>query len=1002
MASTLVALGAIKEFDPDVDRITPYLERVALFLTANGVGEDAEVPAFLSIIGGKAYAVLRDLLAPTPPKDKTYNVLEDTLRQHYQPTVVVIAERFHFHRRAQGPEESVAEFLAELRRLAMHCDFKTHLNEALRDRLVCGLHNSSIQKKLLTKVELDLEKAVKIAQGMEAADRNAKSLKYSDPLVKLVKSKDDAKESCRHCGWSNHKDTNCRFARATCHKCGLRGHIAPVCPSRQSSRQSASRGRKKFQSANWVDTEESDQLEESNLPIYCVNADSKPIKVELEVNGKTLPMEVDTGAALSIISEGERQRVFPEVELQNSHTMLRTYTGEVMPVLGKMAASVKYKSNQPEALELTVVEGDGPTLLGRDWLHRIRLDWKQVGVVSAQDLPDSVRQLCEKYPDIFKAELGTVRSFKASIKVEEGAKPKFVRARSVPYSMREEVEKELERLVAEGALEPVTHSEWATPIVVIPKPDGRIRICGDFKVTLNPVMSVDQYPLPKPQDLYATLSGGKKFTTLDLSQAYHQLMLDEQAQNYCVINTHKGLYKYKRLPFGVASAPAIFQRLMDTILQGIPGVICYIDDIMVTGATEEEHLKNLEQVLQRLQSYGFRLKLTKCRFMRDSVEYLGLVVDDQGLHASTEKIEAVLRAPQPRNVKELRSFLGMMNYSRKFIPNLATILKPLTLLLQKHCRWVWRAEQARAFKEAKQLLTVSPVLVHYDTTLPLRLATDASAYGVGAVISHIGADGEERPIAFASRTLSSSECNYAQIEKEALGIVFGVRKFHQYLYGRKFTLLSDHKPLTTIFGSKCGVPALAAARLQRWAVQLAAYEYDIEFRPTARHANADGLSRLPLGGSYVEEGPEVRVFQVRQLESLPITVVDIRKATQSDKILSQVLHFTREGWPHSPTEELKPYFSRRQEISIEDNCLLWGIRVIIPNSKNVVTGWSRKLLIDQKAFKEQANNLVQSINEMGNPFFDGTPELLMLDTRNVIDESVVKTVRTIEALGKEQ
>ena len=268
-------------------------------------------------------------------------------------------------------------------------------------------------------------------------------------------------------------------------------------------------------------------------------------------------------------------------------------------------------------------------------------------------------------------------------------------------------------------------------------------------------MLVDQYPLPKPQDLYATLSGGKKFTTLDLSQAYHQLMLDEQAQNYCVINTHKGLYKYKRLPFGVVSAPAIFQRLMDTILQGIPGVICYIDDIMVTGATEEEHLKNLEQVLQRLQSYGFRLKLTKCRFMRDSVEYLGLVVNDQGLHASTTS-ECKGVAVIFRNDELLQEIHSKFGYY-------------LTLLLQKHCRWFWRAEQARAFKEAKQLLTVSPVLVHYDTTLPLRLATDASAYGVGAVISHIGADGEERPIAFASRTLSSSECNYAQIEKRGPG-----------------------------------------------------------------------------------------------------------------------------------------------------------------------------------------------------------------------------------------
>jgi len=443
---------------------------------------------------------------------------------------------------------------------------------------------------------------------------------------------------------------------------------------------------------------------------------------------------------------------------------------------------------------------------------------------------------------------------------------------------------------------------------------------------------VDQYPLPKPQDLFATLSRGKQFTTLDLSQAYLQLTLSENSQKFVVINTHKGLYKFKRLPFGVASAPAMFQKVMDSILQGIPGVRCYIDDIIVTGATEGEHLNNLEQVLQRLQNHGVRVKLSKCRFMKNTVEYLGLQVDAEGLHASSNKIKAVLDAPQPRNVKELRSFLGMMNYYRKFIPKLAMILKPLTSLLQHNTRWHWSVPCANAFEEAKKLLTVSPVLAHYDPSLPMRMAADASSHGVGAVISHTFPNGEEKPIAYASRTLSPTECNYAQIEKEALGLVFGIQKFHQYLYGRKFTLVTDHKPLTTIFGPKKGVPALAAARLQRWAIQLSAYNYDIEFRSTDKHANADGLSRLPLQGTFPEEGGEIKVFQLHQIESLPVTAEDIKKALQADPVLRKVLQYTRQGWPALPPKELKTFFSKRGEISIENQCLLWGIRVIIPTS----------------------------------------------------------------------
>ena len=318
----------------------------------------------------------------------------------------------------------------------------------------------------------------------------------------------------------------------------------------------------------------------------------------------------------------------------------------------------------------------------------------------------------------------------------------------------------------------------------MPKAEGQIRLCGDYKVTINPVLEVDQYPLPKPDNIFATLATGKYFSKIDLTHAYQQMKLKEDSRHLVTINTHRGLFRYTRLPFGVASAPSIFQKVMDTVLQGLPKVICYLDDILVSGATREEHLQNLENVLQRLQQYNIRAKRSKCAFMCESVDYLGDHIDATGLHTLSSKVKAVQNAPQPKNVQELRSFLGLLHYYGKFLPNLATLLHPLNALLKSGSKWVWSTECSKAFQAAKQLLVTAPVFAHYDSELPIRLAGDASAYGIGAVISHICEDGSERPIAFASQTLSPAEMNYPQIEKEALSLIYGVTKFHQYLYGR--------------------------------------------------------------------------------------------------------------------------------------------------------------------------------------------------------------------------
>ena len=286
-------------------------------------------------------------------------------------------------------------------------------------------------------------------------------------------------------------------------------------------------------------------------------------------------------------------------------------------------------------------------------------------------------------------------------------------------------------------------------------------------------------------------------------------------------------------------------------MQGAKETTFFVDDITVTGKNKQEHLANLKEVFKRLKEAGLKLNLNKCNFFQKEIKFLGHVINKKGLFKDKEKLDAVVKVPNPTSFTELKAFLGMVNYYGKFIPMNADLLAPLYALL-KEKNFYWNQHHEEAFKKIKEELISDRYLTHYDPTLPIKLVCDASNVGIGGVLLHVFPDGSERPISFASRVLQPAEKKYAVIQKEELAIYWSVCKFYQYLMGNNFTLYSDHKPLNALFGENKGIPTMAAGRLQRWALFLSGFDYMFEYIKGVNNGAADGLSRFPVEGIGIE------------------------------------------------------------------------------------------------------------------------------------------------------
>lgn len=947
--------GSIKPFVPATDDWEIYEERLQHYFIANDV-EDAgkKRSILLTVCGAPTYKLLRSLVQNGDVGSVAYGDLVKLLKEHYNPKPSAILQRWHFNTRVRAAGESIASYVAALRALGLHCDYGDKLPEMIRDRLVCGVNHKGIRRKLLSEPDLTFDKAFTLAQSMETSERDSKKLedKQESALpsptagekVNFMKSGHAAggsqttrpKVTCYRCG-GPHYATHCKHRDSTCQTCNKKGHLASACRSgkpkvelSEQPRKKPSKPNQRSKNTNYMEDDQSPGSPASEDGAYSMftlpGSSTKPYLLDVCLNGVPIKMELDTGASLSVINEATYQQL-QAPPLRPSECKLRTYTGENIQVLGISEVKVQYGETELY-LTIHVVNGGGPNLMGRDWLSQLKVNLGEIKVVE----PEPLGEVLDRFSEVFSDTLGCLKGEPVKLVVPADAQPTFFKARSVPFSLRGKVEEELDNLVAQGIISPVKFSRWATPIVPVLKRSGKVRICGDFKVTVNKVAPTEIYPLPRVEDLFANLSGGKEFTKLDLSNAYLQVPLHEDSKQFVTINTHKGLFQYNRMPFGISSAPAIFQRYMETLLQGIPGVAVFIDDILVTGATREQHIQTLIKVFERLLGDGARLNRIKCFFLRPSIEYLGFVIDKDGLHPTKEKTQAIKEAPTPKNVTELRAFLGLLNYYGKFLPDLSTKLSPLHSLLNKKQPWQWSTAQQQAFEQAKDALQADSLLVHYDTTKPLVLACDASQYGIGAVLSHV-IDGDEKPVMYISRTLSAAEKNYSQIEREALAIVHAVKKLHTYLYGRHFVIESDHRPLSFLFGAHSKIPHMASSRIQRWALTLAAYTYTIKYKAGKNLGNADALSRLPRPSSTVTQDqiPEDLNMLLHHLSSTPIGAAHIKEWTAKDPVLSCVRRFVLNGWPdYDLGKEYQPYTSRKSELSELNGCVLWASRVIVP------------------------------------------------------------------------
>lgn len=931
-----------------------FLQEFRIFLEAtekSNKPDKVKISLLLNAAGRDAIELYNTFDFANVEEKSDFEAVVEKFQQQCKTKVNITYVRYNFNKRKQLVGETMDHFITDLRKLAKDCEFGELKESLIKDRIVCGLRDKELTMRLLRQDNLDLKTAIDMAKAHEDSVANTQKMSKATNIEKIQASKvGNTKQEmyklnvCRFCGRQHpfKKPTDCPAHGKVCYNCNKVNHFATKCKETQK-REARQTIRNNIKYVN-VEDNDSDTTEGSlhsyfvgalTMEINSIRSDNRT--VFLKLGATYIKFKIDTGADISILPYDVYTSI-TDIPLRKTNIVLHSWLGPQIRPVGQINLRGVWNKIEVDITFVVVKQQFQPLLSGEDAVKLGLIQYapnihKTVNKIYSKKLHDPSLQ---EFKSLFDGKLGQIGD-PVHIEIDPEVKPCVNPLRRLPYALLMPVKQKIEEMLKDGVIkQQVEPTAWVNSMVVIDKRKSKsreakeitkedIRLCIDPR-QLNKAIKRAHYPLPSVEEIINKLQGAKVFTILDAQNGFWQMVLDESSSLLTTFNTPWGRYKFTRLPFGINCSPEIFQRTMSNLFRDMEGVEVLADDVCVWGKDLAQHDDRLQRVLRRAVTNNLKLNLNKLQLRVNKVKYLGHLITDDGIKPDPDKIKAIKEMKKPENKKDLQRFLGMVNYLGKFIPHRSQIEEPLRNLLKKECSFVWGYEQENSWNSLLEYLTNAPILKQFDPTLPVSITTDASSQGLGAELSQEG-----RIIAYASAALTETQKSYAQIEKELLAILFAMKKFHMFVYGRPISIFSDHKPLESI----CKKPLNdTPARLQRMLLSLQKYDFQIQYKKGTELFVSDTLSRAFLQETNTIEHEEVNIHYIQQVFSNEL-IDKVRLTMTQDEESLMLLNQVKNGWPQVKElvpKQLRHYWRFHKEIIVEDQLIYRNQSLVIPKA----------------------------------------------------------------------